>query len=90
MESGPNSKGENLCQNSETNYRPTSSCQVKKFIIMFILCGGLGAITSAIWYLIGWKSVTQLLIVAAVAFLITGRRYRWFYVALFTVKRDFM
>lgn len=56
---------------------------------MFLILGIIGATSGIIGYFMGWKFVVQLLLVAGIAYLVSGRRYRWFYVAIFTAKRDF-
>ncbi|KAL0273773.1 UNVERIFIED_CONTAM: hypothetical protein PYX00_006373 [Menopon gallinae] len=55
---------------------------------MFVLFGIVGALAGLVWYFLGWISLVQLVLVAIVAFIASGGRYRWFYVAACTVKRD--
>ncbi|KAK6618914.1 hypothetical protein RUM44_003295 [Polyplax serrata] len=69
--------------------RLLSGEQLRKLSTMFLLFGLAGTFAALVWYFMGLKSVIQLILVAAVAFIASGRRYRWFYVALCTAKRDF-
>ncbi|KAG8230143.1 hypothetical protein J437_LFUL010394 [Ladona fulva] len=46
------------------------------------------AVAAILWYFFGWPSVVQLVIVAAVAYILTGKRYRFIYVVIRTAPRD--
>lgn len=68
--------------------RRTNTGNFQRIVIMFLLLGVIGAIAGVVWYFLGWMSLVQLVLVAIVAFIASGRRYRWFYVAACTAKRD--
>ncbi|KAK9870445.1 hypothetical protein WA026_008010 [Henosepilachna vigintioctopunctata] len=58
--------------------------RVAVMIVVLAILTGLGAI---VWHFLGWISLVQLILVAVVAYLASGK-YRWFYVALRTLPRD--
>ncbi|XP_044752462.1 long-chain fatty acid transport protein 4 isoform X2 [Coccinella septempunctata] len=52
--------------------------------VLVAILAGLGAV---VWYFMGWMSLVQLILVALIAYLASGK-YRWFYVAIRTAPRD--
>lgn len=68
--------------------RRNNTGNFQRILIMFLLFGIIGAFAGVVWYFLGWMSLVQLILVAIVAFIASGRRYRWFYVAACTAKRD--
>lgn len=57
--------------------------------LKMIVCAGLAGAAVAIgYYLCGWPAVIPVSLVALIIYLVTGRRWRWFYVAAKTIKRD--
>lgn len=89
MERGQIYNEEHPHLNKVVKDRLLSGEQLRKLSTMFLLFGLAGTFAALVWYFMGLKSVIQLILVAAVAFIASGRRYRWFYVALCTAKRDF-
>lgn len=55
---------------------------------MIACAGAAGALAVVTGYFFGWIGVTQLALLAIIAYIATGRRWRWFYVAAKTSKRD--
>ncbi|XP_012283173.1 long-chain fatty acid transport protein 4 [Orussus abietinus] len=57
-------------------------------VLMLALVALAGALT-AVWLFLGPLSLVQLFLVALVAYVVAGGRFRWFYVALKTFPRDY-
>lgn len=60
---------------------------LKRIAVMSLILAILVGLGAIVWYFLGWMSLVQLILVAIVAYLATGK-YRWFYVAAVTAPRD--
>lgn len=60
---------------------------VRRLLVMSAVGAVVAAFGAGVWYFLGWQSVVQLVLVAIVAYLATGK-YKWFVVAIKTTPRD--
>lgn len=60
---------------------------LRRAAVMALLVAILVGLGAVVWYFMGWMSLVQLILVALIAYLASGK-YRWFYVALRTAPRD--
>ncbi|XP_017773069.1 PREDICTED: long-chain fatty acid transport protein 4-like [Nicrophorus vespilloides] len=60
---------------------------LRRVMVIMIISAILAAVAALVWYFLGWQSVVQLVLVAIVAYLATGK-YKWFVVAIKTAPRD--
>lgn len=70
--------------------RPRTSARklLRRIAIMSTLMSVLVALGALVYYYMGWISLVQLILVAIIAYVIAGKKYEWFIVALRTVPRD--
>lgn len=78
------------CNSPALAVRPRGSTRklIRRIVIMSILVSVLVALSALVYYYMGWISLVQLLLVAIVAYVIAGKKYEWFIVALRTLPRD--
>lgn len=61
---------------------------LRRIAIMSSTVAVLVAICALVYYYMGCMSLVQLILVALVAYIVAGKKYRWFVVALRTAPRD--
>ncbi|XP_045470323.1 long-chain fatty acid transport protein 4-like isoform X1 [Harmonia axyridis] len=60
---------------------------LRRVAVMAVIVAILVCLGAVVWYFMGWMSLVQLILVALIAYLASGK-YRWFYVAARTAPRD--
>lgn len=74
----------------DTTVKSRSSVRkfVRRFAIMSLVSAVLAALGALVYIYLGCTSLVQLILVALVAYIVAGKKYRWFVVALITLPRD--
>lgn len=80
--------GEGQCAPSASPSRSATLAACRRAALSVAMVVLAVLLASLVAFFLGWASLLQLVVVASVVYLCTGRRYRWFYVAAKTAPRD--